>query len=380
MVMKNLLAAIVAAAMLHGPAQGQHHHADGGDQAKRQPANSPAAANGEAGAEAGRVGPHGGALDVVAGFQVETLIAPDGLRNFVYDAQGRPVDLREARGVATLQVQGDSKRYRYELFPELRQDKSAVSLAVGVDLSQIAGQQINVDYQLAGLSPGGRQLVRFQKIAVAPGNQRTVASTAAEQKVCPVSRQPLGSMGEPVAVEVGGQTVYVCCAGCINALKADPAKYGVAQAQLKVAPATEADAAAIALQKTCPVMDEPLGSMGAPLKVTGLARDVFLCCKGCVKFLEREPQKYLAKLPPAPGATKPQVVKATKVDEPFAAAQQTCPVMDEPLGAMGGPWKTVVEGKIVYLCCPGCAKKLHADPQLYLAALARRGVAPPDAR
>ena len=33
-----------------------------------------------------------------------------------------------------------------------------------------------------------------------------------------------------------------------------------------------ADAAAIALQKTCPVMDEALGSMGAPLKVTGLSR------------------------------------------------------------------------------------------------------------
>ena len=59
------------------------------------------------------------------------------------------------------------------------------------------------------------------------------------------------------------------------------------------------------------------------------------------------------------------------------AAQKTCPVMDEPLGGMGVPGKVNVNGKAVYICCPGCAKKLAADPDKYLAALKAKGVTPP---
>jgi hypothetical protein len=88
-------------------------------------------------------------------------------------------------------------------------------------------------------------------------------------------------------------------------------------------------------------------------------------------------EKYLAKLPPLPGATKLSVVKATKKDAQFVAAQKLCPVMDKPLGGMGDPYKTVVEGRVVYLCCPGCAKKLHANSTVYLKKLASRGVKPP---
>lgn len=45
------------------------------------------------------------------------------------------------------------------------------------------------------------------------------------QKICPVSDQPLGSMGEPVKVVVKGRTVFLCCAGCKKKLMADPDKY-----------------------------------------------------------------------------------------------------------------------------------------------------------
>lgn len=46
-----------------------------------------------------------------------------------------------------------------------------------------------------------------------------------------------------------------------------------------------------------------------------------------------------------------------------------CTVMDEPLGGMGVPGKVNVKGKAVFICCGGCAKKLAADPDKYLAAL-----------
>jgi YHS domain-containing protein len=45
------------------------------------------------------------------------------------------------------------------------------------------------------------------------------------QKSCPVTGKPLGSMGKPLAVEVNGQTIYVCCQGCVAKVKANPDFY-----------------------------------------------------------------------------------------------------------------------------------------------------------
>jgi hypothetical protein len=48
---------------------------------------------------------------------------------------------------------------------------------------------------------------------------------AAQQKLCPVTGQPLDSMGGPVKVIVAGRTVFLCCAGCEPALRKNPEKY-----------------------------------------------------------------------------------------------------------------------------------------------------------
>jgi hypothetical protein len=48
---------------------------------------------------------------------------------------------------------------------------------------------------------------------------------ATKQKICPVSGEPLDSMGGPVRVVVGGRTVFVCCKGCEEPLRKEPAKY-----------------------------------------------------------------------------------------------------------------------------------------------------------
>jgi hypothetical protein len=45
--------------------------------------------------------------------------------------------------------------------------------------------------------------------------------------------------------------------------------------------------------KKCVISDEPLGSMGKPVKVTGPdGTDVYLCCKSCTKKFNKEPEKY----------------------------------------------------------------------------------------
>ena len=63
-----------------------------------------------------------------------------------------------------------------------------------------------------------------------------------------------------------------------------------------LAAAKQTDKELIEKQKTCPVMGQPLGSMGKPVKVVVKKRTVFLCCAGCKKKLLADPDKYLKKL------------------------------------------------------------------------------------
>jgi hypothetical protein len=48
---------------------------------------------------------------------------------------------------------------------------------------------------------------------------------AERQEICPVSGQPLGSMGKPYKVTVQGRDVLLCCAGCEDAIRGDAEAY-----------------------------------------------------------------------------------------------------------------------------------------------------------
>ncbi|MEM6467960.1 MAG: hypothetical protein AAF802_00215 [Planctomycetota bacterium] len=328
-------------------------------------------------------GPNGGTIRQSGGLQFETVVSQGGIKMFVFDRNGQPISVERGRGAASLRVEGNAKRYRYDLLPD---GKGA--LTAPVNLSQIAGRQIEVEMQLVGLPGTGSRPLELSEVATVPASEQQLAAAAiARQKICPVSGKPLGSMGQPVAVNVSGQTVYACCSGCVNAIKSNPAKYAAGRPEITVTTSTAADAAAIAAQKVCPVMDEPLGGMGTPIKVMVGDKPIYLCCKGCIKKVQAEPAKYLAmvhgnqkqgrSIAAAGEQARPGVFKVTAADAPFIAAQKTCPVMDEPLGAMGGPYRVNANGKAIYICCPGCAKKIAAEPQRYLDVLARQGVNPP---
>ncbi|WP_390621597.1 hypothetical protein [Roseimaritima sediminicola] len=348
-------------------------------------------------------GPRGGTLRQAGPWQLETVVTQAGIQMHVYDASGTAVRVDSARGAARLRIEGNAKRYRYDLLPDGRG-----SLTAPVNLSKIAGRQIEVEVTLLGLGQGP---VSLTEVATVPASEAQLAAAAiARQKICPVSSKPLGSMGDPVAVALGGDRVFVCCASCVGAVESNPAKYVSGRPEVTVASATKADADTIARQKVCPVMDEPLGSMGTPVKVSVGDKPIFLCCKGCVKKIQAEPAKYLARVygnpaggspnatatpaaavkadaasqsavvPAGTEAVRAGVFKVSGADKPFIAAQKKCPVMDEPLDAMGGPYKVHAAGRAIYICCPGCAKRIAADPQKYLKALEAQGVQAPKLR
>ena len=101
----------------------------------------------------------------------------------------------------------------------------------------------------------------------------------------------------------------------------------------------------IAVQEICPTSGEKLGSRGQPLKVKVGKETVFLCCEGCLK-------------------QKIDLQHWATIHANFAKAQRICPVMKHALPK--NPKWIIVEGQIVYVCCPPCTKKVAADPKTYL--------------
>jgi hypothetical protein len=348
---------------------------------------------------------HGGVLRNIGNRQAETVLGPGGIKLYLYTSAGDLISTTGAKGVVTLAVSGNTKQYRYNMYPG-----ADGALAASVDLTKIVGRQVELSFQTIGLSAGpGAGEISFRELTIVPEDeQQKVAAAIAQQKLCPVTGKLLGSMGQPVSVTVKGQEVFVCCAGCVDAVTADPLKFAGGRPQITVTSATTADAALIKRQGNCPVMDEPLGSMGQPIKVLVGKQPIFLCCKGCIKKVQAEPAKYLAMVHvadhtalkkdgakaaggqpshgPAGAAidrkvtgqeVRPGVFRVTKADAAYVAAQKRCPVMDEPLDAMGGPYRVEASGKAIYICCPGCAKKIFAQPETFLGILAKQGVKPP---
>jgi hypothetical protein len=69
----------------------------------------------------------------------------------------------------------------------------------------------------ARAGPGGAD-----PLAALPPADRELAR---RQGTCPVTGKPLGSMGPPVRLEVGGRAAFVCCSGCEGALRGDPGRH-----------------------------------------------------------------------------------------------------------------------------------------------------------
>ena len=77
-----------------------------------------------------------------------------------------------------------------------------------------------------------RQVEPEQPRLVIPASMRGIAllpeadrQLAVRQRTCPVTGDLLGSDGRPLKVLIGSRTVFVCCQGCVNDLKANPERY-----------------------------------------------------------------------------------------------------------------------------------------------------------
>ena len=207
--------------------------------------------------------------------------------------------------------------------------------------------KVQVGEQIAYLCCAGCQ----SKQIAAEHWQTIQANMAAAQGTCPIMEKPVTA--DMKSTVVNGQQVFVCCPPCIAKIQADPT---TSLDNVNASYATYVKAEALAhsehmqmmAQGICPVTGEKLGSMGVPIKVQAGEETLFLCCKGCVgKEINAEHWATI------------QTSQAT--------AQGVCPVMDEAIDA--SMESTIVNGRKIFVCCPPCIKKIQADPASYVAKL-----------
>lgn len=69
-------------------------------------------------------------------------------------------------------------------------------------------------------------------LAKLPPEDRQLAEA---QKTCPVSGEPLGSMGTPIKLTLNGESAFICCKSCRKKAESDPAAMLKKVAELKSA-------------------------------------------------------------------------------------------------------------------------------------------------
>ena len=115
-----------------------------------------------------------------------------------------------------------------------------------------------------------------------------------------------------------------------------------------------AKAAKVVAQTTCPIMG---GKINKAIFTEQEGKRIYVCCKGCIGKIEKEPAKYIKQLEDA-GVTLEKV-------------QTKCPVMG---GKINKKQYVDHDGKRIYVCCPGCIGKIKAEPAKYMKKLADAGV------
>lgn len=122
-----------------------------------------------------------------------------------------------------------------------------------------------------------------------------VGASAAEkaQTACPVCGGDIDIAKSP-HLDWEGQRIYFCCEHCEAKFKADP--------EASFAKAAKEGVVFESVQSVCPMSGKPIDKKSY---VDYKGRRVYFCCDKCKAGFEKDPEKYLAKLPgeqPAPPA------------------------------------------------------------------------------
>lgn len=118
--------------------------------------------------------------------------------------------------------------------------------------------------------------------ALVQGRSPAAESQSHAQALCPI----MGGKVDPNQyVDVEGQRIRVCCAGCLAKIEADPEK--------ALATLASRGEHAESLQKICPIMGK---AIDGKLFVEFRGRRIYACCGGCLTKIRKDPAGYARKV------------------------------------------------------------------------------------
>ncbi len=190
---------------------------------------------------------HGGTEAKSKRHHFEVVFSKAGLTLYAHGSEQKPLDVSRLKAGATFYHPSNPKPWftRELQATATSPGQPASSLGLKVDLSKVPPKDAKVTFQVSGL---------------------------------PDPAEPAATFTVPFALAP------------------------VVEGELTATKAKRADQAAINALKICPVSHEELGSMGTPLKVSRGGRSTIICCKGCLKELQANPEKFLSASAAAPGA------------------------------------------------------------------------------
>jgi YHS domain-containing protein len=113
-------------------------------------------------------------------------------------------------------------------------------------------------------------------------------------------------------------------------------------------------------QVNCPVTGK---AVDKALSVEKDGKRIYVCCKNCIAKVEKDFDTYAKKME-GDGIV-------------LEKAQTTCPVMKG--NPINKKFFVDVEGKRIYVCCPGCIDPIKKEPAKYIKILEDEGVVLPAA-
>jgi len=156
------------------------------------------------------------------------------LRVYAYDKAMRPQNAKHLRVQLTLTVPGedDVRRIPFQYVAASAGSGEQAYLAASFDFARLGDKEVPL--MLEFFSPDRRHPVSFSPLftrgSLRPYVAHVEATEAdrnrmAQQRVCPVSGDALGSKGQTVKILVGEHPLYLCSKECIVAVKRSPEKY-----------------------------------------------------------------------------------------------------------------------------------------------------------
>ena len=132
-------------------------------------------------------------------------------------------------------------------------------------------------------------LLAIVMTGTAPLDKAVPASESYPLDTCAVAGKKLGSMGEPIVYVHEGRQVKFCCKGCVPSFKKTPEKY-LAKVDEKIIKQQKSSYPI----NTCVFSGEPLGEKTKDVVVNN--RLVRVCCGGCARKLVKNPAPTFMKL------------------------------------------------------------------------------------